>query len=196
MSTFGRPSLSLTESQIRYAMENSYSNLGAAKFLNVCYNTYSKYAHMYIDSSTGLTLWDVHKQKQKPRDKRISNQDKRRYDNGYKEKLEDILKGLYPDYQPRPLRKRLFAANILPMECTSCGWNECRITDNNYPFYLAFKDGNWRNKRLENIYLLCFNCYFIQIGSLGPRWQGMTYGAQSKPRWDGKPKGWKGNKKD
>lgn len=196
MSTHGRPSLSLTESQIRYAMENSYSNLGASRFLNVCYNTYLKYATQYIDSSTGLTLRDLHKQKQKPRDKRVSNQDKRRYDNGYKEKLEDILNGLYPDYQPRPLRKRLFAANILPMECSSCGWNECRITDNNYPFYLAFKDGNWRNKRLENIYLLCFNCYFIQIGSLGPRWQGMTYGTRTKPRWDGKPKGWKGNKKD
>ena len=196
MSNAGRPSFALTESQIRYAMENTYSNLSAAKFLNVCYNTYLKYATMYIDSATGLSLRDIHKQKQKPRDKRISNQDKRRYDNGYKEKLADILAGLYPDYQPRPLRKRLFAANILPMECTSCGWNECRITDNNYPFYLAFKDGNWRNKRLENIYLLCFNCYFIQIGSLGPRWQGMTYGAKGKPRWDGKPNGWKKNKVD
>jgi hypothetical protein len=186
----GNPPLNLTESQIRYAMENTFSNRQAAKFLNVCYNTYLKYAVQYIDTSTGLNLRELHKQKVKPKDKKISNQDKRRYDNGYKEKLQDILDGLYPDYQPRPLRKRLFAANIIPMECSSCGWNECRVTDGNFPFWLAFKDGNWRNKKLENIYLLCFNCYFLQIGSLGPKYQGMTYGAKSKPRADGRPKGY------
>lgn len=193
----GRPSFNLTESQIRYAMENTYSNLSAAKFLNVSYETYLKYANLYVDSATGLTLRELHKQKIKPKDTtRVSNQDKRRYDNGYKEKLADILEGLYPDYQPRTLRRRLFASGVLPMECSSCGWNECRMTDNNYPLYIAFKDGNWRNKRLENMYLLCFNCYFIQIGSLGPRWQGMTYGTTRKPRWDGRPNGWKGKAKE
>jgi hypothetical protein len=188
----GRPEMGFTESQIRYAMENTYSNWGAAKFLNICYNTYLKYAERYIDSKTGLNLRELHKQKVRPpRDKtKISNQDRRRYDNGYAEKLEDILAGLYPEYQPRPLRKRLFAANILPMECSSCGWTECRVTDGNYPLWLAFKDGNWRNKKLDNIYLLCFNCYFLQIGSLAPKWQGMTYGARNKPRGDGRPKGW------
>ena len=200
MSTrpLGAPELGFTESQIRYAMENTYSNVQAAKFLNVSYNTYIKYADRFVDSETGLTLRQLHKRKEKPKDvKRVSNQDKRRYDNGYKEKLADILEGKYPHYQPRPLRKRIFAAGILPMECSSCGWNECRVTDGNYPLWLAFHDNNWRNKRLENIYLLCFNCYFLQIGSLGQKYQGMTYGAKkSKPRWDGKPKGWKGKAKE
>ena len=186
----GNPPLNLTETQIRYAMENTFSNSSAAKFLNVCYNTYLKYAEQYIDGETGLNLRELHKQKVKPKSEKISNQDRRRYDNGYKEKLEDILAGLYPDYQPRPLRKRLLNSGILPMECSSCGWNECRVTDSNYPFWLAFHDNNWRNKRLENIYLLCFNCYFLQIGSMGQYFQGMTYGTRSKPRGDGRPKGW------
>lgn len=190
-SPTGRPSLHLTESQIRYAMENTYSNLSASKFLNVSYNTYLKYAEQYYDSETGLNLRELHKQKVKPKKEKFSNQDKRRYDNGYKEKLEDILAGLYPDYQPRPLRKRLFASGIIPLVCSSCGHDEKRITDGNQPLWIAFKDGNWRNKTLNNMYLLCFNCYFLQIGSLGPKYQGMTYGARSKPRADGKPKGWK-----
>jgi hypothetical protein len=32
----------------------------------------------------------------------------------------------------------------------------------------------------------------LQIGSLGQKYQGMTYGTRSKPRWDGKKKAfWK-----
>ena len=176
----GRPHMNLTESQVRYAMSNTYSNRGAARFLNVSINTYLKYAEQYIDFETGLNLRDLHKQKIKPQKARATKGDRRLYDNGYKEKLEDILAGLYPDYQPRPLRKRLFASGIIPMECSSCGWNECRVTDDNYPLYIAFHDRNWRNKTLQNMYLLCFNCYFCQIGSLGARFQGISYGQKCR----------------
>ena len=176
----GHPPLNLTESQIRYAMANSWSNAGAARFLNVSYNTYTKYSQQYFDSQTGQSLFELHKNKPRPQKARAIKGDRRLYDNGYKEKLEDILAGLYPDYQPRPLRKRLFASGIIPMECSSCGWNECRVSDDNYPLYIAFRDGNWRNKRLENLYLLCFNCYFCQIGSLGARFQGISYGQKCR----------------
>jgi len=175
----GHPPLNLTESQIRYAMANSWSNAGAARFLNVSYNTYTKYSQQYFDSS-GQSLFEMHKNKPRPQKARAIKGDRRLYDNGYKEKLEDILAGIYPDYQPRPLRKRLFASGIIPMECSSCGWNECRVSDDNYPLYIAFHDGNWRNKRLENMYLLCFNCYFCQIGSLGARFQGISYGQKCR----------------
>lgn len=191
----GRPFMNLTESQIRYAMSNTWSTAAAARFLNVCYNTYTRYAKQYIDSETGKTLFELHKSKVKPK-KTAPIGDKRKYDNGYKEKLDDILAGKYPDYQPRPLRKRLFLSGIMPMECSSCGWNECRVTDGNYPLYLAFKDGNWKNKLLDNIYLLCFNCYFCQIGSLGSYYQGISYGTRSKKRADGNPRGWKKQKKN
>ena len=43
----GRPAFNITESQIRYAMENSKSNMSAAKWLNVSYNTYKKWAKYY-----------------------------------------------------------------------------------------------------------------------------------------------------
>ena len=44
----GREPLNLTEAQIRYAMKNSKSNSGAARFLNVSLTTYEKYARRYI----------------------------------------------------------------------------------------------------------------------------------------------------
>jgi hypothetical protein len=187
----GRPILNLTESQIRYAMANTYSIAEAAKFLRVAYNSLVKYMDMYRDEN-GMTLRDMHKKRSRPKKERPlggRGGDMRYYNNGYKEKLEDILLGLYPEYQPRILRKRLFASNFIPLQCSSCGWTEGRITDGNVPLLIHFADGNWRNKRLENLRLLCFNCYFLQVGSLGHYFQGMTYGPRSKPRWDGKPKG-------
>ena len=57
----GRTPLNLTESQIRYAMKNSKSNSGAARFLNVSLTTYQKYSKSYIDEKTRKTLWDLHK---------------------------------------------------------------------------------------------------------------------------------------
>jgi len=186
----GRNAINLTESQLRYAMENTFSISEAARFLRVSYNTLIKYMDFYKDEH-GVTLRDLHKRKPKPKKEKAlpGGGDERYYNNGYKEKLEDILLGLYPEYQPRILRKRLFASNFLPLQCTSCGWTEARITDGNVPLLIHFADGNWRNKRIENLRLLCFNCYFLQVGSWGHYWQGMTYGPKSKPRWDGKPKG-------
>ena len=61
----GHPPLNLTESQIRYAMANSWSNAGAARFLNVSYNTYTKYSQQYFDSS-GQSLFELHKNKPRP----------------------------------------------------------------------------------------------------------------------------------
>ena len=53
----GRTPLNLTESQIRYAMKNSKSNSGAARFLNVSLTTYQKYSKLYKDEETAERLF-------------------------------------------------------------------------------------------------------------------------------------------
>jgi hypothetical protein len=197
----GRPAIDLTEKQIRYAMSMTSSNLKAADFLNVAYTTWKKYAKLYIDEETNKTLFELHKKKygvklKEKKQKGIRTQDRRGYDSGYKQKLDDILEGKYPWYQPRLLRKRLFLSNKVPLICCACGWSEGRIGDGNVPLLLNFKDGNWRNKLLENIELLCFNCYFLRVGSQGHYWQGMSYGTKNKKRADGRPTQHRKNKKD
>ena len=57
----GREPLGLTENQIRYAMKNTPSNRQAATFLRVSFNSYKKYALQYIDSESGLSLWELQK---------------------------------------------------------------------------------------------------------------------------------------
>lgn len=184
----GRPSSDLTESHIRYAMDNSYGNKAAARFLNVDYSTYKKYSKLYIDNETGKSLFELHS---KMGAKRIGD-DSRKYsgqsfdcNRGYKERLEDILDGKYPAYNTKKLRKRLLLSGWVPCVCASCGWDEPRITDGNYPLLIDFIDNNWRNTKLENIRLLCFNCYFNLVRTPSTSHQGWTYGTVSKKPWYG-----------
>src|SRR5210317_1016553 len=87
----GRTPLNLTEAQIRYAMKNSKSNSSAARFLNVSFTTYQKYAKMYIDEESGKTLYELHKNQRGEGVKKAYNVTKGKY------ALTDILDGKYPD---------------------------------------------------------------------------------------------------
>lgn len=49
----GRTSFNLPESDIRYAIANTKSNAEAARFLKVSFDTWKKYAKMYVDRETG-----------------------------------------------------------------------------------------------------------------------------------------------
>ena len=52
----------ILESDIRGAMKVTQSNLQAAKYLGVSYNTYKKWAESYIDNETGKTLLELQKE--------------------------------------------------------------------------------------------------------------------------------------
>ena len=57
----GAAPLNLLESQIRYAMENTRTCQEAARWLNIDYNTFKRYAILYIDKETGKNLFDLHR---------------------------------------------------------------------------------------------------------------------------------------
>ena len=97
----GRTPLNLTEAQLRYAMKNSKSNSGAARFLNVSLTTYEKYARRYIDEESGKDLWDLQKNKRGKGVKKPYNVTKGKY------ALKDILEGKYPKYSVHQLKNRL-----------------------------------------------------------------------------------------
>ena len=59
----GRPPMNISESEIRYAMENTQSCAGAARFLKVSYEAFRKYAKLYTDEASGKTLFELHKNK-------------------------------------------------------------------------------------------------------------------------------------
>jgi hypothetical protein len=156
----GRESMNLPESDIRYAMANTKSNAEAARFMKVSFSTWKKYAKMYIDRETGKTLYDIHTNQAGVG---IVKDTARATSGPYP--IDEILEGKYPNYPGWKLRNRLFALNIFPEECGCCGYAERRITDDTVPLLLDHIDGDTTNHRIENLQMLCLNCYYQQVGA-------------------------------
>ena len=155
----GRSAFNLSESDIRYAIDNTKSNAEAARFMKVSFTTWKKYASMYTDPETGKTLYDMHTNiagvgitKRAPRASAGPYQ------------IDEILQGKYPKYPTWKLRNRLLALGIFEEECNSCGYAERRITDDTVPLLLDHIDGDKHNHQLENLQMLCLNCYYQQVG--------------------------------
>jgi hypothetical protein len=156
----GKQALNFSENEIRYAMENTKSNSEAARFMKVSFTTYKKYAKMYTDSESGKTLWELHKNqagKGIPKDVVKANA------GPYS--IDKILQGEHPKYPVWKIRNRLLALGIFESKCKCCGYEEERLTDNTVPLLLDHIDGDDTNHKLENIQLLCLNCYYNQVGN-------------------------------
>jgi hypothetical protein len=156
----GRPALSLSEANIRYAMENSSSNKEASLFLNVDYKTYKKYAMLYIDRESGKSLFELHKPIT------LLGIPKKRYtlrESLIKYTITDILKGKFPHLDSRYVKNRLLNSGHYPPVCSCCGFNERRI-DGKIPLVLDYLDADRTNHREENIRILCYNCAFMLAG--------------------------------
>ena len=156
----GRSSYDLPESDIRYAMSNTKSNAEAARFLKVSFTTYKKYAKMYIDTASDKTLYDLHTNQAGVG---ISKDTPRATSGMYS--IEKLLEGQYPNYPTWKLRNRLLALAILEEKCNSCGYDERRVTDDTVPLLLDHLDGDDTNHRIENLQMLCLNCYYQQTGN-------------------------------
>lgn len=171
----GRPSIGLSEANIRYAMENSFSNMGACKFLNVDYKTYKKYAQLYIDHETGKSLFELHKPE------KLTGIPKSRYtlrESLIKYTITDILKGKYPHLDSRYVKDRLLNVGYLPPVCSCCGFNERRI-DGKIPLVLDHVNGDKTDHREDNIRLLCYNCSFMLAGE----WRQHSAHARKEKSW-------------
>ena len=147
-----QPSRPLLRSEIEEAQLHTNSNRAAARYMQVGYKRYRKYAMLY-------NLFDSH-----------SNQSGVGIDKGWSKKpssipLRDILAGKHPKYSMARLKNRLIARKKIVEQCASCGFDERRITDKKVPLMLTFLDGNHSNYSLSNLALYCYNCMFLTTGS-------------------------------
>lgn len=140
----GRP---LLESEILEAQSKTTNAHAAARYLQVHYATYKKWAKHYGIFKTNP--WG------KGMKKKYWAPDKGKYP------LNQILEGKFPDYPTYRLKDMIIRSGIKSAECENCGFSERRITDQKMPLLIAFKDGNEKNHLLENIEILCYNCMFL-----------------------------------
>lgn len=158
----GRPGRDLTEAVIRNAMKHTQSNFQAARYLNVTIETYRKYAKMYMDQESGKNLYELHKNNSGKGIKRVSW----KHDISV-EKINDIMASeSYRAVNQQKLKNRLIYEGILRMECYLCGHHEKRVVDYKQPLILNFIDGKKNNWQVENLRMLCYNCYYLYVGNL------------------------------
>lgn len=158
-----RPALNISKEKILEAMRNSQSNFGAAKYLGVSNHTYKKYAKMYTNEQ-GIDLFTVHYNQSGKGTKKIS----KNYGPRSEKMIEDILSGKIDTISTdiNKIKYILFKEGFLAEECNRCGFKECRGFDGKMPTILNFKDNDKKNWNLDNLEMLCYNCYFINIGNI------------------------------
>lgn len=148
----GRAATPILKSQIEEAQRNTNSNMSAARYLEVSYPRYKKYAKLY-------NLFDDH-----------LNQSGFGVDKGFSKNpnntpLKEVLEGKHPNYSPAKLKNRLIARKKLEEKCYLCGFCEKRITDQKLPLILNFIDNDRTNFKIGNLNLLCYNCIFLTAGA-------------------------------
>ena len=153
----------LSVEHIRAAMAKTKSNRAAARYLNVSYQHYKKWAKIYDATEDGYpNLFEQHKnQSGKGIPKFLNNKKGER-------SVLDIIEGrLDPSsWDPQKIKYRLFEEGYMKEECYNCGFHERRVNDYKMPLILNFKDRNKQHYRLENLEMLCYNCYFLFMGDI------------------------------
>jgi hypothetical protein len=138
----------VTKNMILEAQKHTKSNMAAAKWMGIHYSTYKKYANMY-------GVFEQH-----------LNQDGHGIKKGFAMRtvnVEDIVLGKRPPPQRwshSTVKEELIDKGYWQNECSVCGYNELNLKTNKVCLGIDFKDDNSKNWLLDNIQLLCVNCYY------------------------------------
>jgi len=145
----------LSKEQILAAQAKTKSNMAAARYLHVSYQHYKKWAKLY-------KLFDNHKNQ--------SGKGIPKFLRGPKKMphMLEIIEGRIKasSFDPNKLKYALIEQGYLSEECAVCAFKERRVLDYKMPLLLHFQDGNSNNYSLDNVQLLCYNHYFLNVGDV------------------------------
>tara|TARA_Y100000310_G_C20480594_1_gene714483 strand:+ start:285 stop:797 length:513 start_codon:yes stop_codon:yes gene_type:complete len=142
--------LVVTKNMVETAIANTRSNAEAARWLGITPVTYKKWAGYY-------GLYEQHKNQ-------AGKGIKKGY-GSYRVPLEDIFEGKRKNPYPYSiLKRRMLSEGYMQEECAICGWDERNIVTGKICLTIDFVDGNHESKNLDNMRLLCPNCYYSNNG--------------------------------
>lgn len=145
----------LSEQEIRSAQESSFSVTEVCQKLDVVYKTYKKWADLYgIHDEFKKTVGSGRKSGIK------NNPEASKYPPS------ELAKGMHTHMGISRYKDKLIVGGYLKEKCCACGFDERRITDNKVPLIVNFIDGDSKNRKVENVELLCPNCYYLGVGSV------------------------------
>ncbi len=155
----------LTKQDLLRAMEYTKSIRAAANYLGCSYQHVKPYFKIYrVDDNdpNSPTLFEVHyNQKGKGIPKFLPQTKK-------DPTVKLILEGGdgWQSFTPEKIKVRAINEGFLKECCDKCGFSERRVLDYKVPLLLNFRSGNKADYRLENLQLLCYNCYFLFVGNV------------------------------
>jgi len=155
----------LLKSDILLAQANTHSAAQAARYLNVSYNTYKKWARYF----------GVHETFKNPTGKGV-HKGAPSWKTTYAD-TEKILRGekIPPKTNRFRTVARILKFKFLDERCVICGESEKRITDGKATLLINFKDGNKDNWKHENLEMLCLNHFFLTVGDIVNRGRKFIY---------------------
>lgn len=152
----------LSKADILVAMTKTKSNRAAARYMGVSYTHYKMWAKNYDATKEGYNnLFEQHLNR--------SGKGIPKFLKGHKDfNILDVCEGrVSPShFTPQKIKEKLIVEGYLEENCTRCGYHERRVLDYRMPLILHFKDKNKKNYQLENLELLCYNCYFLYIAEV------------------------------
>tara|TARA_R110000803_G_scaffold178723_1_gene241138 strand:+ start:688 stop:1302 length:615 start_codon:yes stop_codon:yes gene_type:complete len=145
----------LSKEQIEGAQARTLSNMAAARYLHVSYQHYKRYAKLY-------KLFESHKNQ--------AGVGVPKFLKGPKKMphMLEIIEGRIAasSFNPNKLKYALIEQGYIQEECAICKFKERRVLDYKIPLLLHFKDKNTNNYSLDNVQLLCYNHYYLQVGDI------------------------------
>jgi len=161
----GAPPKPLTKEILLSAMEKTKSVKAMSRYLHCSYPHVKMWMKHYKDEETGKTLFELHKnQCGRGIPKYLSSHPHRKTEPS----LEGILEGRInaANFDPQKIKLRLIEQNYLEERCYKCDFHERRVTDYKIPLFLHFKNGDHNYYHLDNLQMLCYNCYFLYVGEV------------------------------
>jgi len=166
MALWYRAAFHFTEAELRYGMESCLNVRELAAFFKVGPTTITRYMQSYYDHEHGMSLYDLFIKRKKERTRQKGKYAPKRQLSPNNASLADIFAGKHPKYNHDKLQGRLILEGYLVERCNICGFAGRRITDYKIPLKLAWKNKNTQDHALENLELVCYNCYFMYYGEI------------------------------
>lgn len=160
-------------SHICFNVPNILSNRAAAEYLNVSFNRWKKYASLYIDKESNKSyfqlLLDRSNKLKGNRLLRLKElHRKKNWDAWYVNNIINKLNNNDLDikiYTHKRLKEFLISNNLLNARCACCGYGEKNLVTNKVPLLIDHINNDWKDFKVDNLQLLCFNCFFQLVGN-------------------------------
>lgn len=165
----------LYEHEIKHVVFNIpdiKSNRDASQYLNVSFKRWKKYASLYIEKDSGKSYFQLLLDRSnKAKGQRLiilkKLHRKKKWDEWYVKNILEKLNNSELDvkkYTQKRLKEFLIANDVLVERCACCGYSEKNMLTGKVPLLIDHIDCDYTNWKIENLQMLCFNCFSQLVG--------------------------------